>query len=213
MAHPRRKPRISPLPLLATAAAGAAGFGATATLVKRHKTSWKDGRLRRHFPKRRNRVTATVVRTLGYTGKPYVHGIVAALIAHYLSQHAAREAGRAVNLASTLAATTSKTLDWVIEKRFPPPGRHSVTEPSFPSGHTLETAAVALTTAYVVWREGKGDAWIAFPIAIAVPLASGAGRLYLDRHWATDILGGLCAGISIAAVCAAGYELRMQSRR
>jgi undecaprenyl-diphosphatase len=211
MARPRRKPRISPLPLLATAAASAAGFGTTATLVKHHKTSWSDGHLRRHFPKRRKRTTEAIARTLGYTGKPYVHGIAAALVEHYFSHHDARDAGRAVSLASTLAATASKTFDWVLHKRLAPPGRHSVTEPSFPSGHTLETAAVALTIAYVAWREGKVDAYLAFPAALAVPLASGVGRLYLDRHWVTDVIGGLFAGVSIAALCAAGYELRTQS--
>jgi undecaprenyl-diphosphatase len=207
MPRPRRKAR--PLaPLLATAAVGAAGFAMTAILVAQHKTTSLDGRARRHFPKRRKPATRLLVHTLGYTGKPVVHNAAATLLDLYLSRHRAKDAGRAIALASMSSAAVSKIFDWVLGHRFAPPGRKSVTEPSFPSGHTLELAAVAMTATYVFWREGMLDGRLAIPIALAVPVTSGLGRLYLDRHWATDIIGGWCAGVSIAALCAAGYEAR-----
>ncbi|MDQ3696565.1 MAG: phosphatase PAP2 family protein, partial [Gemmatimonadota bacterium] len=67
--------------------------------------------------------------------------------------------------------------------------------------------AVALTGAYVLAREGIGDPRLIVPVALALPATSGVGRMYLDRHWATDVAGGWLAGLSVAACCAALYEL------
>jgi undecaprenyl-diphosphatase len=47
---------------------------------------------------------------------------------------------------------------------------------------------------------------IAAPVALAVPVASGIGRLYLDRHWSSDVVAGWLAGLSVAAACAGVYE-------
>ncbi len=69
------------------------------------------------------------------------------------------------------------------------------------------SATAAVSIAYVLAREGRADAWIAAPAALALPILSGAGRVYLDRHWASDVVGGLLAGVSVAAACAAAYEL------
>ena len=51
------------------------------------------------------------------------------------------------------------------------------------------------------------------PVAVALPLASGLAKLYLDKHWLTDVLGGYLAGLSVAAFAAAGYELGRPRRR
>lgn len=177
-------------------------------LVAAHKTEDVDAAVRKRIPAKRGKVTSATVKTLGYSGKSWVHGPAAALIAQYVQHRGSMEGSRAINFASTLASTTSSTFDWVLKHRKPPPGRHSPREQSYPSGHTLETAAVALTCAYVLWREGLADGRIAFSIAAAVPLLEGAGRLYLERHWMTDVVGGLLGGITVAAVCAAGYEMR-----
>jgi membrane-associated phospholipid phosphatase len=52
------------------------------------------------------------------------------------------------------------------------------------------------------------DARIAFPLAALIPALEGAGRLYLDRHWTTDVIAGVLGGATIAAVCALGYEAK-----
>jgi undecaprenyl-diphosphatase len=149
-----------------------------------------------------------VVAALGYSGKSWVHGPAAALFAAYVQHRGSLDGSRAINLASTLSTSASKTFDWALKHRTPPPGRHARREQSFPSGHTLETTALALTAAHVLWRESMADARIAFPLAALIPVLEGAGRLYLDRHWTTDVVAGVLGGVTIAAVCALGYEAK-----
>lgn len=205
--RPRVKARRA-VPLAATAAASAAGFATVTTLVTKRRTRGFDHRVRKDVGTRHSPEAKAIVTALGYTGKSWVHGPAASLIAWYVEHRGSLDGSRAINLASTLATTVSKTCDWALRHREPPPGRHKRKEQSYPSGHTLETAAVALVCAYVLWREGLADPRVAFPVASAIPLLEGAGRIFLDRHWTTDVVGGLLAGISVAAVCATGYEAR-----
>ena len=77
---------------------------------------------------------------------------------------------------------------------------------SFPSGHAATSAAVMVTLCYVLARERI----ISWPAGILigglVPLVVGLTRLYLDVHWATDVVGGWTVGLFVAAMSAALYE-------
>lgn len=210
MHRPRAKNRISRTPFVATAAGGAAGFAALSTLVNRRSTAKVDEAVRQKIGTRHGKASKQVVATLGYSGKAWIHGPAAAILASYLKHRGSLEGSRAINLAATLATSASKTFDWALRHRAPPPGRHAPREQSFPSGHTLETAALAMTAAHVLWREGIVDPRIAFPIAAAIPVLEGAGRLYLDRHWMTDVVAGMLGGMTLAAVCILGYEQKVQ---
>ena len=148
-------------------------------------------------------------------------------IAAAASALAWRDGGSAAGAPIAAASATAATLAWALERwmphREPPPGRHSPTEPAFPSGHALQTTAVAWTIAYVYLREQQGRAGALLPyvslpdppgrpgallpFAVLVPLASGLAKMYLDRHWFTDVLGGYVAGAAIVAPAAAAYEL------
>lgn len=65
---------------------------------------------------------------------------------------------------------------------------------SFPSGHAMRAVVVAAVAA-AVWRSG----WIAFVWA----LAASAALVGLADHTATDVAGGLAAGIALVALAAA----------
>jgi len=84
---------------------------------------------------------------------------------------------------------------------------------SFPSGHATTSAAVCCTLAYVLWREGFVGRWFALAFAVLVPLLVGVSRLYLNVHWATDVLGGWSVGLFIAALSAALYNHHRRRRR
>jgi undecaprenyl-diphosphatase len=74
---------------------------------------------------------------------------------------------------------------------------------SFPSGHATMSAAVCGVIAWLYWRGGLVRRGPALAVAILVPLVVGTSRVYLNVHWATDVLGGWCAGLLIAALAAA----------
>lgn len=68
---------------------------------------------------------------------------------------------------------------------------------SFPSGHTLSTAAFA--TALVI---GTAQIWpksrfIALPLAVVWITLMGVSRLVLGVHWPTDVLAAICLGVFI----------------
>ena len=53
-------------------------------------------------------------------------------------------------------------------------------------------------------RESLISRPLAVPVAVSLPIASGIGRVYLDRHWATDGAAGWLAGGAVAVFGAAG---------
>lgn len=75
------------------------------------------------------------------------------------------------------------------------PGQTATQFPSFPSGHTVAgmagIVAIAITLCYVLPRPWSTvSAWIVGVIGVA----QGPSRLFLAKHWVTDVLGGLLFG-------------------
>jgi undecaprenyl-diphosphatase len=83
---------------------------------------------------------------------------------------------------------------------------------SFPSGHATASAAICCTLAYVYWREGFVSRRAAILFAVLVPLLVGLSRVYLNVHWATDVLGGWSAGLLIAVLSAVLYDRNRRRR-
>lgn len=77
---------------------------------------------------------------------------------------------------------------------------------AFPSGHATASAAIFGTASYVLWRERMMPRNAAIALATIGTLLVGASRVYLDVHWATDVLGGWSVGGLVAAMSAAVYE-------
>ena len=77
---------------------------------------------------------------------------------------------------------------------------------SFPSGHATTSAAVVVTLCYVMAREGMISWTTAILVGGGIPLIVGLTRVYLDVHWATDVIGGWTVGLFVAALSAALYE-------
>lgn len=211
--------------LAATSAAAAAGFGLVARAVARRDTASTDAVLRpqvaapRHTPTRR---AASAIAPLGkwYVNLPAAIGFTAYALAQPTTatrrRRARREAGDgaerwpalgAVALAGVLPMVLGPLFDRVLPQPPAPPGHASPAKPVFPSGHALGTGATAFTAAYVLVREGRARPLVALPVALAIPLVSAGGKLLEEKHWASDVLGGVLAAAAVAAGCLASYEL------
>ncbi len=81
---------------------------------------------------------------------------------------------------------------------FDPPGGHS-----FPSGHSMISAALYITLAVLIARTLQRRRQRVTVIAIGAALAMliGFTRLYLGVHYPTDVLAGWTAGLLWALVC------------
>ena len=129
------------------------------------------------------------------------------LVAFYLMVVGRRRGIVACLLAPVLALATYTGIRRFYQHARPPSvaGLTEATS-SFPSAHSTASTAVYCTLAYVLWREKMLPASIALTLAIVPPLLIGASRLYLDVHWATDVIGGWVAGVLIAVVARVAYN-------
>lgn len=194
--------------------AGVAGLGyaALSWAVARGKTTAWDRKLERELH-RRGRASLSV-RELAQSSTPlgkwwaYVPASFGA--SSRLLRARRPRAALTVTGAAFGAALLAPLLDRAMRHRSPPPRRGQPRRQSYPSGHALQTSAVAIATGYVLWREGIGPRWTAAPLGLASVVAGG-GRLLLSRHWTTDVLGGYCAGIAFGCACAGLYEVTGQS--
>ncbi len=200
--------------LLGANAATSASLAVLGALVLRGATQPFDDRIRAEFPRYRRSRTKRTTKTLGPIGKTWLHLTVTGGVAGYLLLR-----GKGVDSASTVivsslaASVASGAAERFLPRRHAPWGRLSVTEPSFPSGHALRAATVTLVTAYVLVRENVAARNVAIPAALAIPPLTALHALYLDRHWATDIIGGWLGGVAIASGCAYGYEVAQARKK
>lgn len=200
----------------AVAAVAAAGFGALAAAVARRDTARADEAVRRRTAPPKDHPARRAAEAAAPVGKwwTYVPGALAAS-AYLLTADRTRDARErgarirasgAVLLAGTVATALNPAFDHWLPQPPPPPGHRSRHKPVFPSGHAFGPGAVSLATAYVLARQGLARPAAAFPVALAIPLATAGGRVLQEKHWASDVLGGYLGGIAVAAACLAAYE-------
>jgi undecaprenyl-diphosphatase len=89
----------------------------------------------------------------------------------------------------------------------------SASEASFPSGHTMISSTFYPTLAELVallvpHRRGR---FYGMGVAIALASLIGVSRMYLGVHYPSDVVAGLCAGLSWALIC--GLCARWLQRR
>jgi undecaprenyl-diphosphatase len=80
---------------------------------------------------------------------------------------------------------------------------------SYPSGHSLSTAALYLTIAIIAARyvQDSGARAAIFLAVSAVLVVVGASRVYLGVHYATDVASGISLGAAWALLLAGSFTL------
>lgn len=195
-----------PRPLLLAAAAGAvAGFALLTRAVAHRRTTESDQTFRDEVQSTRTTLGDGSATATGPIGKEWLHGPAALGLSGYLWYRGAGAEALAPSLASALSELQSRLFDRLALRRVPPGHPHQG-KPSFPSGHALESSAVGLAAAYTLSREGMMGPAAAFTAAVILSVASTAGRIYLDRHWLSDAVGGWLMGVATAALCMAAYD-------
>jgi undecaprenyl-diphosphatase len=143
-------------------------------------------------------------------GEPYMHPTIAAASAAIIL--VTRRAPLLPVVAALVAASIGAILAHHAVKlvyRRPRPAialARGKTEPAYPSGHTTDATAVVATSAFLILQQGIAPAAVIVPVAVALAFITGVSRVLLGWHWPTDVVGGWCTGVAVAA-CAAGlYE-------
>jgi undecaprenyl-diphosphatase len=211
----RRDSRRRALALGVVAAGAAAGFAALAAAVARRDTAQVDEAVRKATgadPDSATHDAADSIKTAGkwYTYIPAAAAASVAVLAAGGGQERGSRSRRvgagAVMLTGAVATAMNPAFDRVLPQPPAPPGHPSPNKPVFPSGHAFGPGAVSLAAAYVLSREGIAPPALAFPAALAVPAVTAGGRMLVQKHWASDVLGGLLGGVAVAAACLSAYE-------
>ena len=202
----KKKSALTPATLAALGGGAALGFTGLTFAISRHKPSRLDRRVWSYFPEfNRPRAARRGASGIGRLGKTWMHGPAALAAAAYVWPRTPAGALMIV-LSSAAGSALGHAFERLLTPRLAPPGRLSLTEPSYPSGHSLRATAVSMVTASILIRERSLAPRAVLPLAIAIPLGVGVSRVYLDKHWATDVVGGWLAGIVLGAGCLAAYD-------
>jgi undecaprenyl-diphosphatase len=208
--------RVPSAVLFGAAAVATASFVALTRAVARGKTARWDRRAKRavHVGKSNGSaagalsVASRATTPLGKWWGQVPAALVTAAKLRREHRHAA-----AVTIAGTsiAAALLPLLLDRVTLRRSPPRERGEPEKQSYPSGHALQSSAMAVAAGYVMQREQlAAPRWLA-PLG-PLSLATGVSRLFLDRHWTSDVAAGYCAGVALGATSAGLYELIRSGR-
>jgi membrane-associated phospholipid phosphatase len=200
--------------LLALTFGSAGAFVLLARAVARRKTAPVDHDVHERTSVEEGHPVRDAAEAAAPIGKWWTY-VPAAVIAggYVLAKRHQVSGAAAIGIAAVAAALINKRFDDLLDQPPAPPGRDTPDHPVFPSGHAFGTSSVALTAAYVLSREGLVPALVAFPVALALPAASSAARLMEEKHWISDIIGGVLAATSLASLALACYELSSPGAR
>lgn len=78
---------------------------------------------------------------------------------------------------------------------------------SFPSGHTLSTAAFSTAVALCIARLWPSSSYWAAGVAMVWIFLVALSRLVLGVHWPSDVLAAMCLGMLLSLMMSMGFDL------
>jgi membrane-associated phospholipid phosphatase len=83
---------------------------------------------------------------------------------------------------------------------------------SFPSGHVAGSSAIVTLLIFVSWRCRRAALRIVTILGTLLVGVIAVSRVYLDKHWVSDTIGGALVGTAIGVTFAMAYEAISRSR-
>lgn len=175
--------------------------------VAEHSTTSFDNAVRAWVLAHQNPIVYKIALTITWIGDPIVMIIIAVAAGIWFYQRKGRSKAGVVIAAPAVGGLLSSGVKLGYGRTRPAGALLlKMNTYSFPSGHATTSAAVAVTLCYVLARERIISWRTAILVGGSVPLLVGLTRVYLDVHWATDVIGGWTVGLFVAAMSAAVYE-------
>lgn len=168
-----------------------------------------DGEILQFFAERRTPLLTRVMTDLTSLGSVSV--ITALSVLMFTLLFSLRDKLGAAHLAIVLfgAALIPSLLKHLFARPRPSVVEHIVTvsDSSFPSGHSFGSACVYLTLAFFASRHRAGTGFEAFFLALFSVLIAlvGTSRMYLGVHYPTDVFAGFCGGAAWALIVASAF--------
>ena len=179
----------------------------TAHVRGRHSTPL-DRWTRRRARRRRTRAGHHVAMVTGAAGDTLFY-VPLATAASWLMRRRGYQGANAVLGAAITVAAGRHVFRWFVPRLRPPTHlRQANFFASYPSGHATGAAALGLTAAHVLAREGVVREGPALAAALLASVVVGLARVANDEHWLTDVVGGSLAGIVVASGATVAHELR-----
>lgn len=192
--------------ILAFSAGAVASFAALALNVDERQILAMNAAVRTVVAGVQSSLLHSVFSALSCAGSVAVLGPMAAVAILWVWRRGASDRSALAGVMSMSSVLVTFTLKAIFHRARPlGAGAFPELGYSFPSGHSLNTMAIGVTVAYVSYREGLAPRWVV-SAAVIFSLLVGVSRVYLDVHWATDVIGGWSVGAVIAAACALFYE-------
>lgn len=155
-------------------------------LVARLRTPWLNG----------------VAMDLTALGSPILVALFTVALSAILLVKRDRRGATILVITSFASALVTSVMKRLLERPRPEivPRLVEVTGLSYPSGHSLASAAVYLTAAFVVARHVSlvRDRFAGVVFTAVLVLTIGASRVYLGVHYPSDVLGGILLGTAWA---------------
>lgn len=132
---------------------------------------------------------------------PAVFRVIGAGVIAVLWIRRRRRAALVVLLTVELSGVVTQCAKWLADRARPDDAMVHALGTSFPSGHALAVAALAVTVVAFAAGLPTGVRAGVVVVAVLVTVAVGIGRVALNVHHPSDVLAGWALGYAYAMVC------------
>lgn len=192
----RPPPRVDALLQIVVASAT---FAALTVAVAAGRTKQLNTAVRQRVHPRANPMLRRLATIISAPASPNVRAAVAPALGMLVGMETGWNAV-SIPLASLLASVLDRGMRvWIHQERPPGAPRHRGLERyAFPSGHTSATTAIGVAIMGCIARHARPRTRRRVAaLATSAAFAMAWSRLYLDEHWADDVVGGWLLGLVI----------------